>query len=78
LSRSHGRCVATLFLVRSEARQREVAVRRALGADGAGIARYFLAESVLISLAAGAVGLALAWGAAQLLVAAFRVRRLGG
>src|SRR4029450_12981782 len=36
--------VATLFLVRSEARQREVAVRRALGAGRRGIAGYFLAE----------------------------------
>ena len=54
--------VANLFLVRSEARQRDVAVRRALGAGSSGIARYFLTESVLISIAAGVVGLALARG----------------
>jgi putative ABC transport system permease protein len=62
--------VANLFLVRSEARQREVAVRIALGVSRAGLARYFLAESVLLSLVGGAVGLALAWGAVRLLVAA--------
>src|SRR5262245_33254179 len=61
--------VANLFLVRSEARQREVAVRRALGAGRRGIARFFLCESAILSLVSGACGLALAWGAVRLLVA---------
>ncbi len=60
--------VANLFLVRSEARQREVAVRRALGASRTRMARYFLTESLLLSLAAGVIGLGLAWGAVRLLV----------
>jgi predicted permease len=61
--------IANLFLVRSEARQREVAVRQALGASRRAIARFFLAESALLSIAGGVVGLALAWGAVQLVIA---------
>jgi predicted permease len=62
--------VANLFLVRSEVRQREVSVRRALGAGRGGIAQYFLAESVLLSAAGSVLGLAIAWAAVQTLVAA--------
>jgi predicted permease len=61
--------VANLFLVRSEARQREVAIRRALGAGRLGIARYFLSESVLLAGVGGVAGVAMAWGAVRVLVA---------
>ena len=61
--------VANLFLVRSEARQREVAVRRALGANRLRIARFFLAESAPLSAVACTLGLILAWAALRLLVA---------
>jgi len=61
--------VANLFLVRSEIRQREVMLRTALGADRSAIARYFLCESVLLSMTGGILGFGLAWGAIQLLVA---------
>ena len=61
--------VANLFLVRSETRQREVAIRRALGAGRRSVARYFFAESALLSLVGGVLGFALAWMAIRLLVA---------
>ena len=57
--------VSNLFLVRSEVRQREVAVRRALGAGTPAIARYFLSESALLSILSGLIGLGVAWGAIQ-------------
>src|SRR5688572_7843608 len=61
--------VANLFLVRTELRQREVAVRRALGASAAGLGRFFMTESVLLAIAGGFLGTVIAWGALQVLVA---------
>jgi len=52
--------VANLFLVRSEARRREMAVRTAIGAGRGRITGHFLAESLLLGVSGGALGLALA------------------
>jgi len=59
--------VANLFLVRAERRYREVALRAALGANRMRLAREFMAESMLIALVGGLVGIALAAGGLRLL-----------
>lgn len=61
--------VANLFLVRSEGRQRELAVRTALGAGGAALVAQHLGEALVLAIGGGALGIALAAGAVRLLSA---------
>jgi putative ABC transport system permease protein len=64
-----GANVANLFLVRAESRQREVAIRSALGASRGRIAGTFLAESLVLALTGGLAGLLMAARATRLVVA---------
>ena len=61
--------VANLLLVRTEARGTELAVRTALGAGMAHLARGLMMESLTLGLIGGLVGVAVAYGAVQILLA---------
>ncbi|HUE01510.1 MAG TPA: ABC transporter permease [Bryobacteraceae bacterium] len=68
--------VANLLLARGAARQKEFAIRRALGAAGSRIMAQLLTESIILALAGGVAGLVLAAWSNRILFYAFKLDSL--
>ncbi len=67
--------VASLLLVRGDARQREIAVRVALGASPGRISRQLLTESLILAVVSAVAGLGLAYAGLRML-SSFQTTRL--
>jgi len=62
--------VANLLLARSESRQREIAVRRAIGASTSDLAKQFVVEGLVLALTGAALGVFVAFGSLWLIESA--------
>ncbi len=62
--------VANLLLARSEARQREIAVRRAIGASTAALAKQFVVEGLVLALVGAVLGVGIALASLKLIQSA--------
>ena len=60
--------VANLLLARAESRQREIAMRRALGASYGRLARQFVTEGTVLAISGALVGLVVAYGSLRLMI----------
>lgn len=72
--------VANLLLVRATSRRREIALRAALGASRWQLARQFLAETLLLTLTAGVLGVLFAYWGVSVIVGLYHgnLPRIGG
>ena len=68
--------VASLLLVRSESRKREIAVRGALGATPGRLIRQFMTEGLLLAASGSVLGIASAYAAIQILLKLLPPERL--
>ena len=66
--------LANMLLARGSARQKEFAIRLAIGGSRVRLIRQLLAESVVLALAGGIVATGVAWGATRLLISTLAPR----